>query len=105
MVFTCRGSDRLPRAHSGLDAGAGHLMLLDTPLTSLESLLLLSPRLLGLLGPLLLPPLPPLLPPSLDLGVVVRISPTALTVKVVHKDLLLLLNDLDVIILVLQALY
>ena len=80
-------------------------MFLDTPLTSLESLLLLSPRLLGLLGSLLLPSLPPFLPPSLDLGVVVGISPTALAVKVVHKDLLLLLNDLDVIILILQALY
>ena len=79
-------------------------MLLYDPLALLQVLaaLLLPP---GLLHSLLLAPPPSLLTPSLNLRVIVGISPAALTVKVVHKDLLLLLNDLDVIILVIQTLY
>ena len=79
-------------------------MLLDDPLARLQVLaaLLLPP---GLLGSLLLAPPPALLTPSLYLGVIVGISPAALTVKVVHKDLLLLFNDLDVIILIILTLY
>ena len=79
-------------------------MLLDDPLARLQVLaaLLLPP---GLLDSLLLAPPPSLLTPSLYLGVIIGISPATLTVKVIHKDILLLFNDLDVIILIIQTLY
>ena len=105
--FTCRGGDGLSWSDSGLDVRGD--LLLDDPLArdvlQVLAALLLPPGLLGLLHTFLLTPPPALLAPSLDLGVIVGIRPAALTIKVVNKDLLLLLNDLDVIIFIIQTLY
>ena len=97
-VLTCCCGDcfrGLGRWERSLDTWGGHLDIVSDSFNMFWDLFPVMFLQLPVLIPLL-----PLLPPSLYLGVIVGICSTTLTIKVVHKNLLLLFNDLNIIILV-----